>query len=107
MTVIVTDLLGIPFASMPCRDVVLEVLRRMGRTVPDDAFEGRPELWCRAVGNPADGDVILSRQSGQLHAVVVVDALRGRCLTSDYWGGVRLVSMSRALPDCEGVYRLR
>lgn len=102
----VGDLLG---QRMDCREACARVLRRMGRAVGDDAFDSTADLWDAVTDAPRAGDVIVSRPNGRLHVAVILSTRPGRGLafTSDVGAGARPVSLTAAMVDRVGVYRLK
>lgn len=123
VNLIYADLVGMPYADMPCVALCNEVLRRLGlpRVAPEtdeelaDACEavrsrvGRDE-W-HYLGNQASvatepGDVIVTDRDQHLHTSVVVDVCPVMVLTSVERSGVIRVKASRLL-GVVAVYRAR
>lgn len=128
MTTTFSDLVGKPFAKMgrgpdqyDCWGVVIEVARRVGKTVPDyelyacDTYGENNRLYQEHVGEyvrvyvPEPGDIVVWKRisDGGLHFGAMVDG--DRFLTTNPHTGVCVNRLSNPLVKqlVEGVYRCR
>jgi hypothetical protein len=102
------DLLGQPYAVWKCGQVAVEIARRAGKQIPDQALEEPEDLgrWL-TVASPTrytEGDVILGRdRGGMLFAGGLVCRRQGLVVTSSHREGV--FALPLASINLVGVYR--